>query len=124
MIGPPLEEYVRSFDARPLIVVVLAPGADVVAHREAQRAKVADRAGAHEIVELDHVLRHDTPRIGMWLDSSDQTPEQTVDEIIGRGDESTSEEVAGAGGALVELVDPGCVTSLRDDLEPRVGKAV
>ena len=26
----------------------------------------------------------DTPRIGLWLDTSEQTPAQTVDEILGR----------------------------------------
>jgi hypothetical protein len=33
---------------------------------------------------LDHVLRSETPRIGLWLDTSNQTPEQTADEIIAR----------------------------------------
>ena len=31
---------------------------------------------------LDAGLRNDTPRIGLWLDSSDQTPDETVDEIL------------------------------------------
>ena len=29
-----------------------------------------------------------TPRVGLWIDSSDQSPEQTVDEIIARWDEA------------------------------------
>ncbi|WII36501.1 hypothetical protein [Paenibacillus thiaminolyticus] len=31
--------------------------------------------------ELDRILRQDSPRVGMWLDTSDLTPEETVREI-------------------------------------------
>jgi len=30
------------------------------------------------------VLRHDTPRLGLWLDTSSQTPAETADEILSR----------------------------------------
>ena len=30
-------------------------------------------------------LRNDTPHLGLWLDTSAQTPDQTVDEILARG---------------------------------------
>ena len=30
------------------------------------------------------ILRDETPRVGHWIDNSDQTPEQTVAEIIAR----------------------------------------
>lgn len=85
VIGPVLADYVAAIHSRPLIVVVLAPRADVVAQREAQRGKVAYRDGDNSIRELDDALRQETPSIGMWLDSSDQEPDETVDEIIERG---------------------------------------
>ena len=47
--------------------------------------KVAYRAGFDDIAALNQRLRLDTPRIGLWLDSSDQNPEQTVDEFLERG---------------------------------------
>ena len=84
VIGPLLNEFVAMLTNSPLYVVVLAPRADVVAEREASRAKTAYHEGAASIAALDHVLRHETPRIGMWLDTSDQTPEETVDEIVVR----------------------------------------
>ncbi|MFD1828890.1 hypothetical protein ACFSJS_04325 [Streptomyces desertarenae] len=31
---------------------------------------------------LGRSLREDTPRLGLWLDTSDQTPEETVDAIL------------------------------------------
>ena len=33
-------------------------------------------------------MRDETPREGLWLDSSDQTAEQTVDEILRRAEEA------------------------------------
>ncbi|MEU1960000.1 AAA family ATPase [Nocardia sp. NPDC019304] len=65
---------------RPLYVVVLAPRPDVVLAREAGRAK--DAYDAFTVAGLDRVLREDTPRIGLWLDTSDLTVEQTVDRIL------------------------------------------
>ena len=85
VLGPVLEEYVAAIRSRPLVVVVLAPAPSVVAAREAGRAKAAYRDGRHGIAELDASLRSGTPRLGLWLDTSDQTPEQTVDEIVARG---------------------------------------
>jgi cytidylate kinase len=88
VIGAVLDEYVAAIRSRPQYVVALVPSADVVAAREAGRAKVAYRDGAPTIEALDHALRHQTPRVGLWLDSSDQRPAQTVDEIIERCDEA------------------------------------
>jgi hypothetical protein len=33
---------------------------------------------------LDRALRTETPRIGLWLDSSELTPEQTVSAVVER----------------------------------------
>lgn len=85
VIGPMLADYVAAIQSRPLVVVVLAPRAEVVARREQSRAKVAYREGFNDIGELDLVLRQQTPRLGLWLDNSDQDPVTTVDEIVRRG---------------------------------------
>ena len=37
------------------------------------------------IAAMDDSLRSDTPRLGLWLDTSDLTVEQTVDTIVARG---------------------------------------
>ncbi|PWU53070.1 hypothetical protein DLJ46_01905 [Micromonospora globispora] len=34
------------------------------------------------VADLDAEFRADTPRIGLWLDTSAQSPAQTVDEIL------------------------------------------
>lgn len=80
VLGPPLAEYVDLLRSRPLLVVVLAPRPDVVAAREAARSKTAYR-DASAVAIMDAGFRRDTPRIGLWIDSSEQTPDQTVEEI-------------------------------------------
>ncbi len=82
VIGPILQEYVDMIDSRPLCVVVLAPEAEVVGVREAGRPKTAYRNGIDGIRDLDEEFRADTPRIGLWLDTSQQTAAETVEAIL------------------------------------------
>ena len=84
IIGSILQDYVDMIGSRPLCVVTLAPRADVVAARETSRAKSAYRPAFGGIAELDGMLRRETPRMGLWLDTSEHTPDQTVDEIVTR----------------------------------------
>jgi hypothetical protein len=71
--------------------VVLRPSKDVVAVRDAARqvrtGKVAYRPDGFTIDGLDTALAA-TPRIGLWLDTSGQTPEETVREITLRSGEA------------------------------------
>ncbi|MGH9234455.1 MAG: AAA family ATPase [Acidimicrobiales bacterium] len=85
VLGPVLAEYVESIRSRPLVVVVLAPRPEVILRREAERGKAAYGQGSHSVADLDRALRAETPRIGMWIDTSEQTPEHTVDDIVARG---------------------------------------
>jgi adenylylsulfate kinase-like enzyme len=82
ILGEHLTEMVRWIRSRPLLVVVLAPEPAAVAAREAGRAKTA--YGDYTMAGLDAALRRDTPRIGLWLDTTDQTPGQTAAEILRR----------------------------------------
>jgi hypothetical protein len=67
---------------RPLLVVVLAPRQDAVIAREQGRSK--ETPDDWTVAMLDESLRRDTPQFGLWLDTSDQTPEETVEEILRR----------------------------------------
>ncbi|WP_158854591.1 AAA family ATPase [Saccharothrix deserti] len=82
ILGEHLTDMVQLIQQRPLLVVVLAPQVKAVTAREAARTKNA--YSEWTISLLDRGLRNDTPRLGLWLDTSDQTPEETVDEIINR----------------------------------------
>jgi hypothetical protein len=66
---------------RPLYLVVLAPTPEVVARREAGRRKHG-YGGPWTVGLLDRALREHTPRRGLWLDTSHQTPDRTVDQIL------------------------------------------
>ncbi len=76
------DTYRRMIGHRPLHVVVLAPSVAAVERRERERAKTG--YGDFTVADLDAILREQTPRIGLWLDSSEQIPGQTADEILQR----------------------------------------
>lgn len=81
ILGPLLADVVALF-ATPPTVIVLAPSVATLEQREAGRPKVG--YGDITPASLDAALREDTPRLGMWIDSSEQTPTETVDEILRR----------------------------------------
>ncbi|MFF0448259.1 AAA family ATPase [Streptomyces sp. NPDC004609] len=87
VIGPELPAYLSLVRTRPLYAVVLAPSREAVAAREAARPKTGYGAG-WTVARLDAVLREQTPGIGLWLDSSDLTPDETVDAILADLDEA------------------------------------
>ncbi|WP_018653663.1 AAA family ATPase [Actinomadura flavalba] len=79
LLGEFLPYTIEHLRTRPLHVVVLAPEPATVAAREAARPKTAYRD--FTVSDLDAALRA-TPRIGLWLDTSDLTVDATVDRIL------------------------------------------
>lgn len=86
VLGGELSRLTAMIRSRPLFVVVLDPGPAAVAAREECREKTA--YGRFTVGMLDEVLRRETPRIGLWLDTSGQTPGETVEEILARARQS------------------------------------
>jgi chloramphenicol 3-O-phosphotransferase len=82
VLGAELVSTLKLFKSRPLLLVVLCPRPEIVAMREQRRAKRG--YGSWNVEQLDAVLRNETPRIGLWIDSSDLTPDETVNEILAR----------------------------------------
>jgi len=82
ILGDDLAKMTAMIRSRPLLVIVLAPQAAAIADREERRGKTA--YGRWAIEQLDTVLRHETPRLGLWLDTSNQTAAETADEILSR----------------------------------------
>ncbi|MGW2259000.1 AAA family ATPase [Streptomyces sp. NPDC001780] len=83
LLGEHLAEITESITSRPLAVVVLAPDPEAVSERERKRAK-SGYGPDWQPQDLDRILRDGTPRIGLWLDTSAQTVDETVDEILKR----------------------------------------
>jgi predicted kinase len=90
IIGPILREVVDDFQRlranHPLHVVVLCPAPEVIAAREAAREKKGYSTWTPD--DLDHELRANTPRLGLWLDTSALSVEKTVEAILARLDEA------------------------------------
>lgn len=86
VLGTDLEQVTMLIRTRPLHVIVLAPRPEVVLRRAEARDKVSGY-GDWTAEALDEMLRA-TPRIGLWLDTSDQTADETVDEIWRRAAEA------------------------------------
>jgi chloramphenicol 3-O-phosphotransferase len=82
ILGEHLAETAALIRNRPLLVIVLAPQVSAIADREKNRGKAA--YGTWAITQLDNVLRNETPRLGLWLDTSSQSPAETADEILAR----------------------------------------
>jgi hypothetical protein len=81
VLGADLTAYVEMVRTRPLYVVVLAPSAEAVTAREARREKTG-YGTAWTVRDLDAELRTRTPRIGLWLDSTELTVRETVEAIL------------------------------------------
>lgn len=79
VVGPVLSEVVAMFKGYPLHVVVLCPSPESIAKREATRDKTG--YGGVSIDQLQKALE-ETPRIGLWIDSSAQKVEETVSAIF------------------------------------------
>ena len=73
-----LQEELRGI---PFTLVVLAPRADVVVQqRDMHRPKPPQGNAWAEY--LDHALRTTMIGIGFWIDTSEQTPKETVEKIL------------------------------------------
>ena len=83
VVGSVLGEIETLVRTRPFDIIVLAPRTEVVEWRDAHRHK-RGYDGDWTVDQLDRILRDETPRVGHWIDNSDQTPEQTVEAILTR----------------------------------------
>ncbi|WP_411084545.1 AAA family ATPase [Streptomyces sp. cmx-18-6] len=80
VLGDDLRPYIARVRTRPLYVVVLAPSPATVRRRDAERLKTG--YGVWTVDAFDQSLRAETPKVGLWLDTSEQTPDETVSAIL------------------------------------------
>lgn len=80
--GPILGDWRMMFRGRPCHVIVLLPSVEAVVAREAERARKG--YGAWTAEQLYESFISETPRVGIWLDTTKSTPEETVEEILGQ----------------------------------------
>ena len=82
IIGPMLPKFLELVPVPEVHLVFLDPGAATVADRDRGRSKTG-YGGHWNVGTLHDVLRLETARLGLWLDSAELSAEQTADRILG-----------------------------------------
>ncbi len=78
--GEELSHIMDMLKDYPVKIIVLCPNTETVKKREKQRGKVGYTGFTVEALYEDFM--RETPKIGFWLDTSEQSPEQTVADIL------------------------------------------
>ena len=89
VLGEDVTTWMESIKNAERHLVVLDPSVEAIVERETQRGATSYRDWrkpgmtlAEAVASMRLALR-DTPRRGLWLDSSFQTPDETVEAILG-----------------------------------------
>jgi adenylylsulfate kinase-like enzyme len=77
-----IDLFLRHLTTRSVSLIVLAPRLEVTLARDAQRA---EKQVASHFTYMDAELRRELTGLGWWLDSSELTPDETVDEVFRTG---------------------------------------
>jgi chloramphenicol 3-O-phosphotransferase len=82
IIGSILPEFLGMVPVPEFHLVFLDPDAAAIQQREQERDQIAYDPDQWSVGGLLAVLREETDRIGLWLDTTGQSAEQTVDAIL------------------------------------------
>lgn len=78
--GKEISRILAMLKDYPVHIIVLCPNVEIVKKREKMRGKVGYTGFAVEDLYADFMK--ETPQIGFWLDTSEQSPEQSAEEIL------------------------------------------
>lgn len=79
-IGEKLSYFTQLLEGYPVYVIVLCPDIETVKQREENRGKTGYIGFTVE--SLYNIFMESTPQIGLWLDTSNLSPEETVKVIL------------------------------------------
>jgi len=82
IIGPILQDFLALVPVPEFHLVFLDPDASAIERRERDRGALAYGPGRWSVGGLQALLREQTDRIGLWLDTTGHSAEQTVDVIL------------------------------------------
>ena len=82
IIGPVLRDFLGLVPVPEFHLVFLDPDTAAIERRERERDRIAYGPGRWSVGGLQAVLREETDRIGLWLDTTRQSAEQTVEAIL------------------------------------------
>lgn len=80
--GEELQRMITNLHPYPVEVIVLCPDVQTIQERELHRGKTGYSGFAVE--DLYREFMQNMPKIGFWLNNTDQTPQQTVEQILNR----------------------------------------
>lgn len=83
-LGKEVNTFLQEFEVHPLYFITLHPNIEAIIDREKKRNKTGYRIW--EVEALYSILAKENPKIGLWIDSSDLTQEETLNEIIKRAE--------------------------------------
>jgi predicted kinase len=82
IIGPILRDFLSLVPVPEFHLVFLDPDAAAIQQRELKRDRIAYGPGRWSVGGLQAILREDTDRIGLWLDTTGQSATETVESIL------------------------------------------
>jgi len=82
IIGPMLRDFLALVPVPEFHLVFLNPDAAAIERREWERGTTAYGPGRWSLDGLQAVLREETDRIGLWLDTTGQSAAETVESIL------------------------------------------
>ena len=85
ILRPQMARYREVLSRWSLRYIVLAPPVEVAIERDSGRV---EKHVAERFAYLDAELREQMQGLGLWLDTSGMTPDETVETIIRRADEA------------------------------------
>lgn len=92
-LGEKLLYFIELLKDYTVYVIVLNPNIRTIEQREKNRNKKG--YVGFTVENLYREFMSNTPKIGLWIDSSTLTPDETVDEIIKRVDKEAKIKVVG-----------------------------
>lgn len=78
--GEMLPYMVGLLEGLPVLTVVLCPSVEAIASRERGRSKKG--YGGYAIASLYDSFLRETPRLGLWIDSTHQSLDETAREVL------------------------------------------
>lgn len=92
-LGEKLLYFVELLKPYPTYVIVLNPDIETIKQREQNR----DKKGyiGYTVESLYKSFLEETPRIGLWLDTTNMSVEETVSEILRRADSEAKFSIRG-----------------------------
>jgi hypothetical protein len=82
IVGPVFGEFLELVPVPEFHMVFLDPDAAAIERRERDRNGAAYVAGKYSVGVLQMLLREQTDRVGLWLDTTGQSAEETVEAIL------------------------------------------